>query len=113
MNNLSIGDYVTVTNKLLSTRNQRGLIVGTEQNKFIVLFSSNKKQAYRGESLTRVKHNQVPCVIVTFNYAEYLVTPLDTIVSMKTHRIMKWSDDHPNTKGILSIAYNLKKDNAL
>lgn len=107
---IEVGDYVTVTNKLLSTVNQRGLVLEISEDKYLVLFNDNKKVSYRNESLSIIHHNLGHCIKVTFKDADYLVTPLDTIISLTTHRIMKWNDDHPNTKGILAIAYNSKEE---
>ena len=41
------------------------------------------------------------------NYAQYLVTPKDTIVSVCTGRIMKWNDSHKERSAILALAHSI------
>jgi len=98
------GYYVVVTNTKLSTFGKKGLVVSSDDDKAVVLFEDNKKMEYSRTSV-QLLEKQTFCTLVVHKGNEYLVTPKDTIVSLRTNRIMKWGDEHPTRREILNDAY--------
>lgn len=104
---LYVGHYAKVTNPKLATYGKVGLVVGfnvDENSKGItLLFSDNKKMVYQPSSIEPFKHGSGDCIKVSHKDAEYLITPKNTIISLKTLRIMAWSFNHPTRIAILAI----------
>lgn len=104
MSDLTVGKFAKVTNTKLATYDKAGLVVSIDDKGITVLFKDNKKMVYQPSSLLEVKYPNGECVKVTYQHNDYLVTPLDSIVSMKTNRIMAWSKDHPIRRAIIQLA---------
>lgn len=100
----TVGNFAKVTNTKLATFDRAGLVVSVDDKGITLLFSDNKKMVYQPSSLELINHSHGECVKVTYQHADYLVTPLDAIVSMKTHRIMAWAKCHPTRIVIIQLA---------
>lgn len=100
----TVGNFAKVTNPKLATFDRAGLVVSIDNKGITLLFVDNKKMVYQPSSIEQTFHSHGECVKVTYQHADYLVTPLNAIVSMKTHRIMAWNKDHPIRRSIIQLA---------
>lgn len=100
----TVGNFAKVTNHKLATFDRAGLVVSVDDKGITLLFKDNKKMVYQPSSIELINHSHGECVKVTYQHSDYLVTPLDAIVSMKTHRIMAWGNDHPTRRAIIQLA---------
>ena len=102
------GDTTTFTIALgsyaISNNGKKGLVVEISGGKAKLLLSDNTKLHY---SLSSLRPMGPVAKLVEYNYAQYLVTPKDTIVSVCTGRIMKWNDSHKERSAILSLAHSI------
>ena len=95
---ISLGSYA------ISNNGKKGLVVEISGGKAKLLLSDNTKLHY---SLSSLRPMGPVAKLVEYNYAQYLVTPKDTIVSVCTGRIMKWNDSHKERSAILSLAHSI------
>lgn len=105
----TVGNFAKVTNTKLATFDRAGLVVSVDDKGITLLFKDNKKMVYQPSSIQVINHSHGDVITVTYQHSDYLVTPFDAIVSVKTHRIMAWSDNHPTRKAILALAYTPSK----
>lgn len=68
---------------------------------------SNRKVTMNRCNVLRYKHNGnfYQCKTVVYRDTEYLVTLKGLIISCKTNRVMKWSEDDGNRCAIKTKAY--------
>lgn len=68
---------------------------------------SNRKVTMNRSNVIRYKHNGnfYQCKSVVYRDTEYLVTLKGLIISCKTNRVMKWSEEDGNTCAIKTKAY--------
>ena len=98
MSTITLGSYA------ISNNGKKGLVVEISGGKAKLLLSDNTKLHY---SLSSLRPMGPVAKLVEYNYAQYLVTPKDTIVSVCTGRIMKWNDSHKERSAILSLAHSI------
>lgn len=95
----AIGSYVGARTK---TINSVGIVVGTKEGSCQVLFHDQKKYWIKESNLVdvgRPKADQVG-----YKGSLYLVTHKNTIISMKTKKIMQWAEGNGDRQAILDLA---------
>jgi hypothetical protein len=105
MNNLMVGSYVKYKNSVRlvidnmthveSVRLVSPLLTGSNVN--VVVSTKNIE-------LTNLR----PAVSVGFKNGQYLVTATDRIYSLKTFKLMKWSDTDQQRKTILNLVKSIR-----
>ena len=50
--------------------------------------------------------NYRPMVLISYNAAFYLASAVGTIISLKTGRVMQWSEDHGHRVAIMNLFNN-------
>lgn len=92
---LEVGQYVIYKGKYY-------LIVCCKSGMLLLLSPEKKVQVHQD--------NVIPtpelATLVIYRDAKYLVTPKRTIISLTTHRIMKWGEENGDRKAILQLASN-------
>ena len=97
--NAAIGEYVKYkdTVRLVtqlfaadSVRLQNPTLLGSNAN--VVVSTKN------------ITHTTLrPAVVVTHSMNDYVVTAKGVIISLKTHKVMKWSSTDANRRGIMQL----------
>lgn len=97
---MNIGQYVRY-------QQQVGIVVGTSGNGTTrVMFGDNKKYGIAERNLVPMNKS---AVMVEYNGDNYLVTPKKTIISLRTGRIMLWTDTMEQRQTILHLAEGAKQ----
>jgi hypothetical protein len=95
-----IGSYVEYTN---DTESKVGIVVEIQPKLNKVLFADGNKHMIKSTNLKR--KNISPAISVTYNGTQYLVTPIQNIISMASQSVMKWPENHGVRKAILALVY--------
>lgn len=95
-----IGSYVEYTN---DSETKVGIVVEVQPKLNKVLFADGNKYMIKSANLKA--KNISPAISVTYNGTQYLVTPLQNIISMASQSVMKWPESHGVRKAILALVY--------
>jgi hypothetical protein len=74
--------------------------------KLVKLINPTLSNMKRNVSTKHLSKTDVKCNEVMFEGNPYLVTLRDTIISLTTNKVMKWSDEHREREGILIEAHS-------
>lgn len=98
----TVGTWVKINNPSIKSHGLTGLIVAENVGTFHVLFANGVKHNFKAGSLELLNNHKAK--LVTYHYAQYLVTAKATIVSMQSHRMMRWPEGNPIREAILALA---------
>lgn len=96
MSIMTVGSYVNYKLKPY-------ILCEVRNNSMAVLVSPDNKKVVVGLSKV-LPTNFAPCVVVRHAQADYLVSKLGMIISLKTCKIMQWDTKHGNRLAIIKLA---------
>tara|TARA_R110002020_G_scaffold36419_1_gene109494 strand:+ start:118 stop:615 length:498 start_codon:yes stop_codon:yes gene_type:complete len=97
-----VGDWVYYTSAAGRLYPTPYLIMGTTETQCKLLSADQKKIMVNHDRVECTNH--LPATAVVWKGNRYLVTSKNAIVSLVSGRIMKWSDENGDRKGILEAA---------
>ena len=95
-----IGSYVSYVK---DDKPKIGIVVEVQSGLNKVLFADGNKLMIKPSNLK--PKNIPPAISVTYNGTQYLVTPVQNIISMASQSVMKWPENHGVRRAILALVY--------